>query len=93
MYKNKVDGIKVWITAPFEVRAKRVARREKISVKEAEERMRARENSEIKRYGIYYDIDYDDLSIYDLVINNEHLSAEEVADMIVALIKGRVCVV
>jgi len=89
MHKNGIKGVKVWITAPFEVRAKRVAGREKISVKEAEERMRSREESEIKRYGEYYGIDYGDLSIYDLVINNEHLSAEEVATMIVAVVKRR----
>jgi len=61
--------LRIWLNAPLKVRAKRVASRDNISVKEAIDRIIERERSERKRYKTIYNIDLDDLSIYDLVIN------------------------
>ncbi len=74
--------LKVWLKAPLDVRAERVAGREKISVEEAKERIVGRAACEHKRYLEYYKIDLDDLSIYDLVIDSSDLSAKDVAGII-----------
>ena len=61
--------LKVWLDAPHEVRAARIADREDKSVETASEETRARAESEALRYEEYYDVDIADLSIYDLVVN------------------------
>ncbi|OYT27409.1 MAG: cytidylate kinase [Candidatus Altiarchaeales archaeon ex4484_96] len=61
--------LRVWLTAPADVRATRIASRENITVTESGKRIRNREKSERIRYKQIYDIKLDDLSIYDLVIN------------------------
>jgi len=61
--------LKVWLDAPLEVRAARIADREDKSVETASEETRARAESEALRYEEYYDVDIADLSIYDLVVN------------------------
>ena len=44
--------------------------------------MTIREESEIKRYMNIYGIDFKDLSIYDLVLNTDDLSPENIVDLI-----------
>ena len=61
--------ISVWLTAPLDVRATRVAYREKISPGEAKKRIIKREASERKRYKEFYNIELDDMSKYDLILN------------------------
>ena len=85
MKRNNINGLKVWITAPLDVRAKRVAGREGIGMAEARESIKAREESEADRYRKYYGIDMRDLSIYDIVINNAWMSPEDCCDVILAV--------
>ena len=61
--------IRVWLTAPLAVRVERIAGREEKSAAAVREETRRRAESEARRYRTYYDIDIDDLSIYDLVLN------------------------
>jgi len=66
------SGLKVWLTAPIEVRARRVMQRDNFkNINEAVEKIKQRESSEKKRYMQFYNIDLDDLKIYDLIINTE----------------------
>lgn len=76
-------GLKIWLEAPSEIRAKRIAGREGIAFEEALSAMKNRERSEHKRYEKYYGINLDDLSIYDLVIDSSRWSERD----IVAIIK------
>jgi cytidylate kinase len=62
--------LKVWLKAPLEVRAKRVAGRENLLYDEALAAMEEREQSELQRYEEYYGINMADLSVYDLVIDS-----------------------
>lgn len=65
------DVLKVCIKAPRLVRARRIKKREKVtSFDEVLEKTVEREKSEGLRYKKYYDIDIDDLSIYDIVIDS-----------------------
>jgi cytidylate kinase len=61
--------IKLWLTAPLDVRAERIADREDKAVEQARTETEQRSASEAQRYADYYDIDFEDRSIYDLVIN------------------------
>ena len=61
--------IKLWLHAPLEIRADRIAQRENKPFEQAREETRERAESEAHRYLEYYDIDIDDLSIYDLAVN------------------------
>jgi cytidylate kinase len=67
-----------YLTAPFEERVKRIALREGISIEEAEKKTRIREESEKMRYKAIYNIDVNDLSVYDFVINTAKWSKEKI---------------
>lgn len=84
----KDADLKVWLEAPPAVRAERSAGREKVSVKEARERIKERDASDIRRYKRYYGIDLNDKSVYNLVIDTSELSPEEIVNRIVAKIEG-----
>ncbi len=74
--------LKIWLKAPLEVRAKRVAERERKSYDRALVETKEREESEVKRYLEIYGIDMRDLSGYDAVLNTAHWKAEAVVEII-----------
>jgi cytidylate kinase len=73
---NRAD-LKVWLDAPEEVRAARIADRE-----ETPAEMRVREVSETGRFERHYGIDLTDRSIYDLVINTARWGKRDVIDIV-----------
>jgi len=79
---------RIWLDAPLEIRARRIAEREDKPVETAREETRARAGSEAKRYEAYYGIDIGDLSIYDLVLNTARLDPEGVVSAIVTIIEA-----
>ena len=74
--------LKFWFDAPEEVRAQRVADREDQDYDEALSEMRARAESEYTRYLEYYDIDFEDRSIYDLSLNTARWGPEAVMTIV-----------
>ncbi len=74
--------LKVWLKAPLETRAKRVSGREDKDYAKAIEDVRNRGDSELKRYKEIYDINLRDLTPYDIVINTDLFSADEVIETI-----------
>jgi cytidylate kinase len=68
--------LRLWLDAPMDVRAARVADREDKSVETAREETEARSESEALRYEEYYGIDIADLRIYDLVVNTARWSPD-----------------
>jgi CMP/dCMP kinase len=78
--------IKIWLTAPLDVRAKRVANRENKAFQKALEETKDREKSEAKRYKEIYDIEITDMSPYDIVLNTELWNAENVIGIIEKMI-------
>lgn len=79
--------IRILLTAPLEVRVQRIAERDGRSYEEVEEETIAREKSEKKRYKELYDIDVDDHSIFDLVLNTEKFNEEEMIQLLELAIK------
>jgi cytidylate kinase len=80
--------IKIWLTAPLEVRAERVAGREGKSLETAMEETREREASENKRYQDIYGIDLGDLSPYDVVLNTALWDAESIINLVELMVKS-----
>lgn len=78
---------RVWLDAPLDVRAERIAEREDKPVEKAREETAARQGSEADRYLKYYGIDVTDLTIYDLSINTARWDAESVLDMLVTAVE------
>jgi cytidylate kinase len=74
--------IRIWLDAPLNIRAERIADREDKAVDVAREETGRREASEAKRYMEYYSIDIDDRSIYDIVYNTARWSPEGVLGML-----------
>ena len=68
--------LRLWLDAPMDVRAARIADREDKSVETAREETQARSESEALRYEEYYGIDIADLRIYDLVVNTARWSPD-----------------
>jgi len=79
--------IKIFYECPIDVRAKRVAKREKITPKIAKERLENRDEEDRKKYRKLYKIDSFDKSIYDIIINNEKLTPKQAKRMPVELVR------
>ncbi|MFW5912490.1 MAG: (d)CMP kinase [Candidatus Hadarchaeota archaeon] len=60
---------RILLTAPLEVRVKRISRREDRPFDEVMDETVSRERSEKERFKDLYDIDVDDYSVFDLVLN------------------------
>ncbi len=74
--------LKILLAASLEARVRRIAKRENRSLEEVRRETLAREQSEAKRYKKLYGIDVDDYSVFDLVLNTENLSEEEMVQVL-----------
>ena len=86
--KQRIPSLKVLIDAPLEVRAERIARREKKSVADAKREILAREASERIRYKAIYGIDLQDTSVFDIVIDSRKKTPDEIVSLIAARVRG-----
>ncbi|HDO20577.1 MAG: AAA family ATPase [archaeon GB-1845-036] len=84
---KKYADIKIYLTAPIEARAKRVAKRDKKTFEEALKEVKIREESNRKRYLKFYGIDLNDLSIYDIIINTDKWEEKTVEKALKILIE------
>jgi len=88
MVKELAD-VKIWLTAPLETRANRVLNDEKKriaedpeSLEQVKDELNRRFLADKERYQKYYQVDLDDESIYDLVIDTKEQGIEEVINQI-----------
>jgi len=79
---------RIWLDAPLDVRAARIADREDKTEKQAATETRARAGSEAQRYDEYYDIDITDLTIYDLSINTARWNPDDVLAMLTTAVEN-----
>lgn len=75
-------NLKVWLQAPLEIRAQRISKREGKQVAKAITETSVREACERDRYLKYYNIDINDLSIYDIIINSNRWNPEELSEIV-----------
>jgi cytidylate kinase len=78
--------LRIWLDAPLRTRAERIAERENKTRETARKETERREESEARRYYEYYNIDIDDLSIYDICYNTARWSPEGVLGMLTTAI-------
>jgi len=76
--------IKVFLTAKAEIRAKRIQDREGENLKEIEEFTNSRDNQDHERYLRIYNINNDEYSFADLIIETDDISPSEIAKKIIS---------
>lgn len=69
--------VRILLIAPLEERVRRIAERESREYDEVMETTLARERSEKERYMDIYDIDVEDLSVYDLVLDTGKFNEDQ----------------
>ncbi len=82
--------LKIWLRAPLEIRAARVARREGQTPEAARAELVERERSEWARYKQFYNIDISDLGPYHLIIDTTYWDANAIADTLAGLVRSMV---
>ncbi|MBR9689839.1 MAG: AAA family ATPase [Candidatus Altiarchaeota archaeon] len=80
-------NFRIFLTAPLDIRAKRVAGRKDLEFKEAKKRVEERDNQDRENYLRVYDIDVNELGIYDLVLNTEKLNKAEVLSILEKIVR------
>ncbi len=79
--------ILIYVTAPLDIRAKRIAERDKLSYSQALEAIRRREESMRRRFKKLYNIDLDSHSHFDIVINTRRISKDKMIRIALAAIE------
>lgn len=82
MRKEGIPAYNVWLEAPLDIRSKRLNEREQLGEAQALEYTRGKDDSEVLRYKKHYNIDIMDKSVYDLIVNVETRSIEQVLSFI-----------
>ena len=80
--RNGIPAFRIYLDASPDVRMARVGLREGETFEEAHAKTVERQNSEAKRYMMYYGIDIKDRSVYDLIVNTDDKTPEQVLDVI-----------
>jgi len=88
---KSIANFKVHLTCPINVRIKRMASRDQTSYNEKLKETTIREKSELERFKKLYNIDLSDRKsteeFFDLIIDTEHLSVQEIVDKILKELK------
>ncbi|QUC64099.1 cytidylate kinase family protein [Nitrosopumilus sp. K4] len=76
------DGIKIWLEGSHASSTKRMQTRDNMSSEEAYEVTKERFDKNKALYKKLYDFDFgDDKSVFDVIINTDHLTAQQVIDV------------
>lgn len=89
---KSIADFRIHLTCPLKLRVKRMSERDQTSFEEKLKETSLREKSELERFKKLYNIDLSDKNsineFFDLVINTENLSIEEVLDTILSELKN-----
>jgi CMP/dCMP kinase len=86
LFRGRRDVLRVRVIAPFELRARRVARRKGLSPEQAAAELRRRDGDRQNYLQRYYKSDVNDPCTYDIQINTGTVSLEAAADLVMHLI-------
>lgn len=78
--------LKVFLLAPFEVRAKRIASRENKDYEKTIEFTKMRDKADTERYKKLYQIDNTDYKFADLIIDTSEYDPEQISNIIMKVI-------
>jgi cytidylate kinase len=87
--KAGVDALKVYLDASEPVRAARITDREGGATAERLREIQARETSDWQRYRDLYGVDYHARALYDVVVDTDRRTPEDLAQEIVARARVR----
>jgi len=72
-------GIKIWLNVSDDVRAKRIAKRDRITKEEALKRIKEKEEKTAKLYKELYGFEFGkDLSVFDLIVDTDNKNIQQV---------------
>ncbi|NLF00756.1 MAG: cytidylate kinase-like family protein [Anaerolineales bacterium] len=80
--RERADTLHMRIIAPLTLRAERVAARQGISLQAAEAQVQASDRARRRYVQRFYHMDWDDSSLYDLIINTRRMAAEPAAELV-----------
>ncbi len=80
---------RIWLMAPDNIRAERICYREDKDMDTVKREIKERTSSERKRYMDIHNIDIDDLSIYDLIINTGSFDEDATVELIINCINKK----
>lgn len=83
--------LKVLLKTDLRTRAGRISRRESKLLDDAMQETRIREESEARRYKMYYNVDINDLSAYDLVVDTGRFDEAGTLAVVLAAVRARPC--
>lgn len=81
-----IDAFTVYLKTSDKVRAERLGGRDDIMAEEALTKNTERDENDRKMYQFIYDIDTNDMDVYDLVVNTDDKNPDEIAELIVSSI-------
>ena len=88
---QSIADFKLLLICPLEIRVKRMAKRDDTSNEEKLKETVLREKSELERFKLLYNIDLRDQEklkkLYDLTINTENLTIEEILKLILSSLR------
>ena len=82
-------NVRVWVFAPDDTRAERLAKRDGTSLKEARAHIVARDAQNRERYLKLYNIDIYDHSAFDICVNSGLYAPEQLVDIVLRVIETR----
>ena len=85
--KEKSD-LRIYLTAPDDVRLARIARRDGLELDEAKRQTVQRERVQLERYRRHYGLNVEDKSIYHLILDTSILSIGETAKVLLVTARG-----
>ena len=83
LHLNGVVSFKIWIDASPGIRAERIAGREDKTAEQVRVENEKRESIEYQRYKNIYDIDCRSLAVYDMVLNSDDMTPDEIVAQII----------
>jgi cytidylate kinase len=86
--RDRPDSLHVLTTAPLDLRVRRVALRDEMSVEEATRRVHDSDRGRIAFHRKFFKVDADDPALFDLVIHTGRLPYEVGADLVVKAVSG-----
>ena len=84
LLRDRSDAIRAFVTAPVEMRVKRVQARMGCSADEAARAVKKSDQHRLAYMQQYYNADWRDSRLYDIVVNTEHLSVDAAVELITA---------
>ena len=85
---DSIAQFKILLTCPLELRVKRMAERDKTPYENKLNETIIREESELERFEKLYRIDLNNVKIYNLILETENLTVEEIVEKIIGLSKN-----